>query len=309
MKTNVITSNCYRSCCILLLAFQTQAADTVQQPREPGLAKGLIRKQPEDKTVKFGDNATFRVGVEAPDAQYQWYKDFRPIPRATQPTLQIENVSKRNLGTYVCVASTKGENADFAMSEPVSLTAYSLKDKTVILEMWVDPMYCDMMQFLPWNPPIEKAASNLLFPGGDNPSLIYAASAIRRAFNTYEREPALYFANSTNSITVLPYSVGPGGSAGTTNCPPQYRCVFNFRRLPPWSPIPGVTSGQARHVQSTATVVKFWRDTAVSGCGANGVVTISPLQTGGYRFAIFCPSSVFPSCPSGTHQLELTGFQ
>jgi hypothetical protein len=308
MNTNTVTSNSYLSCCVLLLAFQTQAADIVQQAREPALAKGLIRKQPEDQTVKFGADAVFRVGVEAPDAQYQWYKDFRSIPQATQATLQIENVSKKNLGTYVCVTSTKGENADFAMSEPVSLTAYSFKDKTILLEMWVDPMYCEIMQLLPWNPPIEKAA-NLPFPRADDSSLIYAATGMRNAFNTYEREPALYFVESTNSITVLPYSVGAGGSAGTGNCPPQYRCVFNFRRLPPWAPIPGVTSGQARHVQSTATVVKFWRDTALSGCGPNGVVTISPLQTGGYRFAIFCPSSVFPTCPSGTHQLELTGFQ
>jgi hypothetical protein len=288
------------------------AADSLQRPYEVIKPKRLIREQPEDRAAKFGESAEFRIAIDHPKAKYQWMKDFRAIPGATKPILQVGKVSKETLGTYVCVVATEDDDQpQFAMSDPVSLLAYSVKEgKRIVVEMWVDPVFCESMQRLPWNPPVKQAKNDLINATGSENLLIYAANRGRVPFLDESDETALYFVStSTNTITVLPYSIGPAGSAGTTNCPPQYRCVLNFRRLPPWTPISGVASGQAKHLQSTATVVKFWRDTAVSGCGTNGVVTISPLQSGGYRFAVFCPSSAFPTCPSGTHELELTGFQ
>ena len=78
-----------------------------------------VLAQPQSAAVKPGTNVTFAVQAFSADPiAYQWRKNRRPIPGATGPVLQLQNVDVRDRGEYDVVLT---DRVGAAVSDTASL--------------------------------------------------------------------------------------------------------------------------------------------------------------------------------------------
>jgi hypothetical protein len=285
----------------------------------PPIKQLLIEESPMDQVVKYSESVHFNIRASLKGEQgpisYQWMHNFTPMEGETKPTLMIGKVSKRDLGVYTCVVSTvhdkEHDQPEIKASEPVSLMAFNVLGGKIVVDAYLLSV-CDFIpEQLDLKAPVQKAGNSPSFP-------VASESAVRYAFNRlngprYDNPPLYFVSGGTNQITIDYYPPAGGSGSGSGTCPPPYRCYFNFRKTSSpygWLPAAGATTGSARHLQSTQTVVKWFVGTQSSGCGNNGQVNITFSNPNNvYRFTVYCPSSVFATCLTGLQQLELTGFQ
>lgn len=289
------------------------AADATSVAPIPGIK---IDRQPEDVLARYGEPATFGVKAGPDAATYQWSYNLIDLPGETRPILKIAKVAKKHLGAYSCVISMPSNEGqpEARRTEIVSLTAYHKIGTKIILEGMVVPIFS-----LPYAPSVDmlvdpNARISPLSPElGDSP-LIYAVGGARNARYVLgaDRHLLQFASASTNQFTI-DYLPPAGGSGSASGCVPAYKCYFNFRKtVAPygWLPAAGVTSGTARHLQSSQTVVKWFVGVTKGNCGTGGMVTVPfTSSTDAHRFTVYCPSSTFSTCLTGVQQLELTGFQ
>ncbi len=60
----------------------------------------VIVTNPAPQAVKVGDDAIFKVLVDSPDVQFQWFFNGRPIRGAVESVLVVRNASRREVGFY-----------------------------------------------------------------------------------------------------------------------------------------------------------------------------------------------------------------
>jgi len=79
----------------------------------------MILSQPASLAVNKNEKASFSVKVAAiPEASYQWFKDGRPLMGATRPSLKIDDVKRKDHGTYWVLVTN---NSGSTNSEKVNL--------------------------------------------------------------------------------------------------------------------------------------------------------------------------------------------
>lgn len=70
-----------------------------------------IVQHPSDRTVSAGGSTSFTVQADAGapvPMKYQWYFANRKIPRAIEPTLNLERIRTNQYGYYHCVVTSRG---------------------------------------------------------------------------------------------------------------------------------------------------------------------------------------------------------
>ena len=92
--------------CVLVALFAGCAPDK-NTGINPGDGASLITADPENITVSGGQSAVFYVRTDKPDLLYQWQKDGRIIPGATESSYTIQSASLWDDGTeYRCLVSS-----------------------------------------------------------------------------------------------------------------------------------------------------------------------------------------------------------
>jgi hypothetical protein len=82
----------------------------------------IISHQPEDCSAGVGQMATFQAAaVAVPAAKYQWFKNGREIPGATDATFRIMSPQVTDIGSYTLTASNPNGQAT---SAPAQLTVH-----------------------------------------------------------------------------------------------------------------------------------------------------------------------------------------
>ncbi len=80
----------------------------------------LILSQPEPVIAATGQTAAFSVkAATVPKSTYQWFKNGKAIPGATEATLKIENASANDAAAYTVTVTNSAGNVT---SQPAALT-------------------------------------------------------------------------------------------------------------------------------------------------------------------------------------------
>lgn len=262
-----------------------------------------ITLQPTNRTVYFGQTATFNVNATGPGTiTYQWNKDGTPLPGETGRTLTIANVRTNNntTGTYSC-----GVTNEFGgvLSSNAVLSAMPAPAVTIgYLRTLVDPVF-----FLPTNTTalytvtgIVTTHTNITSAANSSLYMQDETGGINVFFGGSTARPA-----AGDSVTVT----GPLGQFNSllelnlTSNDPAHSIVTNSsgNLLPPGQVLPfSFTNGAAfggvgesiRKFQGlvvTLTNVYFVNAGGTFGSGANYVMT----NQAGERFSFRVDSRVF----------------
>jgi alpha-tubulin suppressor-like RCC1 family protein len=89
------------------------------------LAQPILTQQPTNQLVALGGTMTLGVATSDPLAAYQWLKDGRMIPGATNGTLMVTNSGLANSGSYY-VAATNGSGMAISLPALVAVGSPAL---------------------------------------------------------------------------------------------------------------------------------------------------------------------------------------
>ncbi len=83
------------------------------------VSEATITLEPSSTEVPLGESASLTAAAEGPGLRMQWFMNGLPLPGATGPSVEWENVSLEDQGTYWLAATD--ENGNTATSSPVVL--------------------------------------------------------------------------------------------------------------------------------------------------------------------------------------------